>query len=268
MDAQLPEAYRWLLTPGQADPQAEPAWEATSLSGPDPLALRAAKKLKARGALITAYAALLLRMELDRVPLWRGDRGADVAVSQLADDFARYLYLPRLQRPEVLLRAITDGIASTSWEQDGFAFAEGYDEQRGRYRNLRAMEQITLPDETAPGLLVKPAVAREQLDRERPPGPPLPDPGPGPDRDPEPATPARLKRFHGSVSLDVLRVAPNAGQIAEEVIAHLSGLPGAQVRVTLEIHADIPEGAPEHVVRTVIENSHTLNFTDREFEPE
>ena len=55
---------------------------------------------------MTAYAATLLRMELDRVPLWRGDH---VSVSQLAEDFARYLYLPRLKGPEVLLRTIKGG---------------------------------------------------------------------------------------------------------------------------------------------------------------
>ncbi len=32
------------------------------------------------------------RMELDRVPLWRGSH---VAVKQLIEDFGRYLYLPR-----------------------------------------------------------------------------------------------------------------------------------------------------------------------------
>ena len=50
------------------------------------------------------------------------------------------------------------------------------------------------------------------------------------------------------------------------MIAHLSGLVGADVRVTLDIAADIPEGAPEHVVRTVNENSETLNFDSHEFE--
>ena len=47
----------------------------------------------------------------------------------------------------------------------------------------------------------------------------------------------------------------DAGRIAEEVVAHLAGLVGAQVRVTLEIDADIPEGAPDHVVRTVTETA-------------
>jgi hypothetical protein len=77
-----------------------------------------------------------------------------------------------------------------------------------------------------------------------------------------------LKRFHGAVALDATRVGRDASQIADEVIAHLAGLVGAQVTVTLEIQAEIPDGAPDHVVRTVTENSRTLNFTDQGFERE
>jgi hypothetical protein len=45
------------------------------------------------------------------------------------------------------------------------------------------------------------------------------------------------------------------------VVTHLVGLVGSSVRVTLEIEADIPGGAPDNVVRTVSENSRTLRFT-------
>ena len=60
----------------------------------------------------------------------------------------------------------------------------------------------------------------------------------------------------------------DASQIADEVIAHLAGLVGANVTVTLEIEAEIPDGAPENVVRTVTENSRTLKFTNQAFERE
>jgi hypothetical protein len=76
------------------------------LQGQDALAVRASKKLKNEGLLLTEMAGTVLKMELDRVPLWRGDH---VAVKQLADDFARYLYLPRLKGPEVLIAAIQNG---------------------------------------------------------------------------------------------------------------------------------------------------------------
>ena len=70
------------------------------------------------------------------------------------------------------------------------------------------------------------------------------------------------------MNLDATRVGRDASQIADEVIAHLAGLVGANVTVTLEIQAEIPDGAPEQVVRTVTENSQTLNFTDQGFERE
>jgi len=76
------------------------------------------------------------------------------------------------------------------------------------------------------------------------------------------------RRFHGSVNLDPVRVGAAAGRIAQEVIAHLAALPGAQVRVTLEIEATVPNGIPDRVVCTVTENCRTLRFTSHGFERE
>ena len=85
---------------------------------------------------------------------------------------------------------------------------------------------------------------------------------------PKPAPTPIPKRFHGSVTLDPTRVGRDAGRIADEVIAHLVGLVGAKVKITLEIEAEIPSGAPDHVVRTVTENSRTLKFSSQGFEME
>jgi hypothetical protein len=38
--------------------------------------------------------------------------------------------------------------------------------------------------------------------------------------------------------------------------------------VTVEIEAEIPNGVPDNVVRTVTENSRTLGFTSQGFEAE
>ena len=84
----------------------------------------------------------------------------------------------------------------------------------------------------------------------------------------KPAVPTQPKRFHGTVTLDPTRVGRDSSRIAEEVIAHLVGLLGSTVRVTLEIEAEIPTGAPDNVVRTVTENSRTLKFTSQGFEKE
>ena len=68
--------------------------------------------------------------------------------------------------------------------------------------------------------------------------------------------------------LDPERVGRDASRIAEEVISHLTALSGADVTVTLEIEAALPNGTPDHVVRIVTENSRTLKFKSQGFEKE
>ncbi|AUB80102.1 Swt1 family HEPN domain-containing protein [Candidatus Thiodictyon syntrophicum] len=278
--ARLPETYLWLLVPGQATPQSPITWEALRLSGTDALAMRASKKLRSDELYLTSFAATRLKMELDRVPLWRGDH---VAVRQLVEDFARYLYLPRLRDPSVLLHAIGDGLNLLTWLQDSFGFADAFDEAAGRYQGLRAGQLVTLVDSQAPGLVVKADVASRQLDAEQVVKPPVagPETLPGDDDDRPPIPPvtppigdpprpaaAKPKRFHGTAVLDATRVGRDASRIAEEVIAHLTGLVGATVTVTIEVAAEIPAGASDHVVRTVTENCRTLKFTSQGFEKE
>ena len=78
----------------------------------------------------------------------------------------------------------------------------------------------------------------------------------------------RPRRYHGTVRLDPTRVGRDAGRIADEVIAHLEGLVGSTVTVTLDIEAEIPAGAPDQVVRVVTENGRTLKFSSQGFESE
>ena len=280
--ARLPETYQWLLVPVQATPQVPATWQALRLTGQDALAVRAGKKLRNDDLLVTGLAGTMLRMWMDKIPLWRGDH---VSIRQLVDDFARYTYLPRLRDAEVLLNAIRSGVALLTWEQDGFAYADDYDEEAGRYRGLQCGQHVMLVDATAPGLLVKPAAARVQLNAELAAAKPeqITVIG-GTDEDAQTgetetagttgtagatAAPTKQpKRYYGTVTLDTTRVGRDASQIADEVIAHLAGLVGARVTVTLEIEAEMPEGAPDHVVRTVTENGRTLKFDNQAFERE
>jgi predicted AAA+ superfamily ATPase len=274
--ARMPETYQWLLVPVQATPQAAVEWQSARLSGQDALAVRASKKLRSDELLITGFAATRLRMELDRVPLWRGDH---VAIKQLVEDFGRYLYLPRLKEPAVLFEAIREGLRLLTWSQDSFAYAESFDEDARRYRVLRCGEMVNVSEANLSGLLVRPEVARKQQEAEKAPvssAPVEPAGGTAPAAAPTGGVSGEVsgdekrkpKRFHGSVSLDPARVGRDAGRIADEVISHLAGLVGSTVKVTLEIEAEIQTGAPENVVRTVTENSRTLKFTTHGFEEE
>jgi hypothetical protein len=135
-----------------------------------------------------------------------------------------------------------------------------------------------------PSLLVRSEVAQRQLEAEARPKPGGEtelgeaatgtrgaEPGgqqPSPQGKPTPTVAPKPKRFHGTVSLDPVRVGLDASRIADEVIAHLTALPNAVVKVTLEIEAAVPGGTPDNVVRTVTQNSRTLKFTSQDFETE
>jgi predicted AAA+ superfamily ATPase len=280
--SRLPEAYQWLLAPVQANPQATVDWQAFRLTGQDPLAVRASKKLRNDDSIVPVLAGTELRGYLDRIPLWRGNH---VSIKQLAEDFARYLYLPRLTDTKVLLEAVKDGVGLLTWPNDSFAYADSFDEPTGRYRGLRAGQNINISEGNMGGLLVKPDVTQRQKELESQPVASSSTSSPAAATSaartdsiaaiggstgssiapPQTPTP---KRFHGSVSLDPTRAGRDAGRIADEVISHLVGLVGSTVRVTLEIEATVPTGTPENVVRTVTENSRTLKFDSHGFERE
>lgn len=275
VNARIPEAYQWLLVPTQQTPQSAIEWQPFRLTGQDSLAVRASKKLRNDELLVTGFAASRLRLELDQIPLWRGDH---VAVKQLVEDFARYLYLPRLKEPTVLLNAIRDGLALLSWSQDSYAYADSFDEATGRYRGLRCCQDVNISEDNLTGLLVRPAVALKQLESETAKSSSVTNgtsataigeaegtgtAGVSAVIEEEKRLPVR---FYGSVELDATRLSRDVGKIAEEVVQHLSALMNSKVEITLEIKADVPEGVPDNVVRTVTENCRTLKFKSHGFE--
>ena len=286
--ARLPETYQWVLVPEQKTPAGLVVWNVLKLSGTDYLAVRASKKLKADELFVATLGSTILRKHLDDVPLWRGDH---VPIRQLVEDFASYLYLPRLAGPDVLVRASRDGVALLTWQTDSFAYAESRDDEGARYRGLRCGQVLTIGAEDS-GVLVKPGVARVQLDAEmasrteagagtattsgRGVSPSVTSTtmtmttkiGTGGTSTVSPDPAPVVRRYYGTVSLDPTRVGRDAGRIAEEVIAHLVPVPGAEVSVTMEIEVRLPNGVDAQVVRTVTENGNSLKFTSQGFERE
>jgi predicted AAA+ superfamily ATPase len=268
-EQRIDETFTWLMTPRQDPGSAEIEWEQTRVGGGEPIPLRVSKKLKVEEGLITEYAGARLRMDLDRIPLWKDDH---VGVKELFTYYAQYPYLSRLRDSRVLASAIENGVSSLNWEQDTFAYADAWDGKADRYVGLVAGGHArALVDDAS--VVVKPEAARRQLDEtpepaaEPPPaGGPAPAPGPG-EPSPLPSPAAKLvRRFYGVKSLDPQRVSRDADQIANEVIKHLVALVDANVEIKLEISADVPTGVPDNVVRTVTENAKTLKFEQHGFE--
>ena len=269
------ETWHWLFVPmAQRDGAiGSTGWTVVKVPRGESLAPAAAKKLRADGGLQLQLGPSNLRLELDRVPLWQGNH---VSLKQLSDFFAQYLYLPRLKSSNLLAEAAAQGIASPTWIVDTFAYAESFDEGSQRYRGLVAGRSG--PSALDPnGLLVRSDVAERQLRKEAPSpttsSQPLdPDLDQSTDKDPgstvrkTPTPTARVvRRFHGSASLDPTRMARDAGRIAEEVVQHLASLVGANVEVTLEIHADVDPAIPERTRKVLSENCRVLKFRSSEF---
>jgi len=269
----LGETFCWMLFPTQPSPQATVEWQAAKLSGPDPLAVRASKKLRSDTQMATQFAPTLLRQDLDKIPLWRDNH---VSVKQLVEDYAKYPYLQRLRSPQVLIAGIQDGVSRTTWTMETFAIADSWDEKRQRYVGLRGNCHVTL-DVDSPALLVKPEIALKQMEADKPTASATSEPitpsvtagqagSSGDAAASKPTPPAKPTRFFGSVKLDPARLNRDAAQVSAEVLQHLTSLIGADVEVTMEVQARVADGIPENVVRTVSENCKTLKFQNQGFE--
>jgi hypothetical protein len=270
--------------PLQPDPRGEVQWTVLKLPGQGPQAPRVAAKLKNEELLLPAMGATRLRMEIDRSDLWQGKD--HVGLAQLAEWFPRYLYLPRLVNRATLENAVRDAFTQLM-PDEVFGVADGWDEEAGRYRGLR-QGAGTPPVLGAGALLVKPGAARAQIEadaaaeRERlkkpkdevkrvdPDGEDGGEDGGDDDTPtpPPPPVPKRPKRFFGEVVLDGQRPVRDLSRIVDEVLQHLSGLPGAKVTLTLDVQVSAPEGVPEDVARTVSENCRVLRFGSQGFEGE
>lgn len=280
LEARIPEAFVWALIPTQMGPADPVALDAVRVSGGDTIVNRVSRKLRSDESMVASLGGTILARAIDQIPLWKGNH---VAVRELVNYFAQYTYLQRITGPEVIVRAIQDGVASMTWATDGFAFADEYDEAVGVYRGLKAGQQIAAIDASSSALVVKPAVAMGQIaqaaaDSAEAASKPTVVAGAGRATIDIVArgegfvglgnTAVRKLSYSGTVELTPERPIRDMEKIAQEVITHLVGLDGARVKVSLEIQAEYPEGFPEQVLRTVSENAATLKFTFSEFREE
>jgi hypothetical protein len=70
------------------------------------------------------------------------------------------------------------------------------------------------------------------------------------------------------MDVDPLRFTSQAGQIGENIVAHLQAHKDAKVKITIDIQADSNDGFNDSLVRTVTENSNALNIDQHGFENE
>ena len=229
---------------------------------------------------------------------------AHVKIRKLAGYFTDYLYLPRLKSPAVLVDAVVNGVDNNSllWAEEAFAYADEYDAEKKRYLGLVHGKKLSLPSDGGNGLVVRGVAAQQQeaADAAAAKGTVNVDPtkgggngggagngsgggtgagsnggggaggggGGGCGGGSQPPPPAkRWKHFHGSVELPKTAAGMvRFSEIYAEVLKHLAADPNAEVRVTLEISAEFPNGAGAEVKRTVETNVSVLKFKNSEWE--
>ena len=273
------EAWRWLLVPVQhvsSHGVGGLDWEVMQTGGGgESIAVRASRRMRASEQVILEWSPALLRMELDR---WFWRNREHVPVKQVWDALCAYCYLPRLRDQSVFVASIQDGVTSG----DYFGYATSVAAQ-GRYEGLTHGAPAAAIYVDATSVLVKSEVAQAQLEAERVstggggmeidmsvPGAGVVSDGEPPSHGPEPGSVAAHlpRRFFGTVRLDPDRAGRDMGTVAEEVLQHLTTLPGAKVEVSVEISATVPDGVSESVRRIVDENCKTLRFQSHGFEEE
>jgi len=270
------ECYRWLLCPTQTtaiggQPEIEsytiPTSGTSMFSQIDNICVD-------QELVITAWSPTHLR-EVLREYYWTGDSKA-VKASTFWDDSQKYLYLPRLQRREVLAQTIRTGSGS----RDFFGIA--YGENDGKYDGFQFGAGNAQFDDTL--LLIEPAAAvayeaalavpvqaDAPVSEATSTGGPMSTGGTVPASTgpaPSAALPAanQTARFHASVDVPASAARMRLVLLAEELIDILSSDPNAIVRVSLEIDAEYQDGVPDHIRRSVTENVRSLGIPTAEWE--
>jgi predicted AAA+ superfamily ATPase len=289
IDSRLLGAYHWVLVPTGQPVKLETSKIDSSQSAA--LAERVSRKLGNDGELAVHHAASLIRHQLDThaKTLWDG---GTVTAGGLWRLYSEYPYMPRLRDRSVLNAGLTG--PQLLWEQEGFALADDYDPETGRYRGLVLPTDnvgVTITDAT---VVVPPdrAKAQRSADQAQAAAAALaaskaagtaaagtafggsadadagPDPvGTEPGRPVgEAATPPLKTRYFGVTELSGDRYASDFRKLAEEILAPLLATRGVTLNISVEIHAETPEGFDDAKIRTVSENATTLKFNQSGFE--
>jgi hypothetical protein len=272
----IPETWCHLLVPYQSEPGPHGAsWDEKRLSGgKGSLAERACEKCIQEDLLANQLGARTIRDKLNAF-LWR--ERSHVQVRELVDWCHKYLYLPRVTSDQVILDALTNPQAAMSCEAT-FHLAADVDAASGRYSGLRHQSASSTQPANLNTLIVKDEVAQVQIDADleverrrkeqiqstqgldrgtggpRGAGQLPPDPPPPP----PPPKPALPTTYTASLKLDPVKAGLQMGQFLDEVMSHLQAQPGAEIEMTLEVQARVPDGISETTARIVLENSAAL----------
>ena len=200
--------------------------------------------------------------------LWRNSDS--LKFSQLWEYFSTYYYLPRLIDEEVLRKAVRKGVAAKT-----FGLAEDF--RDGKYLELE-FGNAACTHISPEYLLVKAAVAKEQLKEKVPTPPPPPDtvepdvdddgnfPTPlEKDNGKEKDSPPLPKHFYMDAELNTVRYSKELKKYIDEIAYHLIDLPNAKTSIRVIIDISVPDGVPQYLKEIVEGNCADLGIDAEHF---
>ncbi|OGR05786.1 MAG: hypothetical protein A2511_04565 [Deltaproteobacteria bacterium RIFOXYD12_FULL_50_9] len=274
------ECYKWFLCPVQHTPtDPKPIVEAFSLNTSGQSLIGEIELMSVENQLvITTWSPIHLRTELKKL-YWKADKPAINAMT-FWEDTLRYLYLPRLKTRNVLEQAIIKGAATRDF------YGTAYSQYEGTFDGFKLGDANVQLDDTL--LLIELEAAKkyeaEQAAKTTPTLTPTPsgtaepgvipflvNPVEGGIKPPSPTSPApvvipKSKTFIGTVDVNAATAKVRMVQIAEEIISLLASDSLANVKVSVEISADFPEGVTDQIKRAVSENAVSLGFKNKTWE--
>jgi predicted AAA+ superfamily ATPase len=277
LKTRLKEAWCYLIYPVQESAQADVEWMSAKVSAQDGLLVRASKKLVSEQGIWPELGPDNLNRQLEKY-IWNDK--PHLYLKDLWEYLNRYTYLPRVKNRAVLTKTVYAAVSALM--PGSFAYAERWDEVKGRYAGLAisgaSNAHIVIDAES---VIVRPEIAGQSRYREPPvsgdAGTELgfphiantpnasssPHSAPPVNIHPPPPTEAKPTRFQGVVMISPERPARDIHQVVEAIIEQLTTLPGADVSIRLEIDAEVASGLDRAKVRTLLENANTLNFIDK-----
>ena len=280
VDGSITEAYRTLLVPMQ-DAEADGGlskivWEdeTLALSGST---YDKAIEIAARDHewVIRAWAPTHLAALLGKW-FWKDGRRVALA-NKVWLDTCRYLYLPRILSAEVFLKTVEDGVVVKDYF--GYAAAEKGTTFEGLVFGTKSGVYLTdtavlIGPDVAGAVVVKPPKEEGEIvcpPPEEPEGQLSLDPTQPTTKLKKPSArpPGQvMRRFHGTINIDVPDPIGHFTRIVENVIEKFSSQYGTEVSVTVDIEARRKDGFDAKTVRNVREDAVQLKFRTAEFEEE
>lgn len=263
------DTYKYLLVPAQeAQPGrvGELGWETHKLGQTQgPLTPEIERVLRDNELVIDEWAPFHLQRQL-QTWFWKLDKPA-VGAREVWEAFGKQVYLPRLRSENVFKATLQRGSESKEF----FGLAQGRTDDGYAGFTLGKPTLVTVDQSL---VIIEPNTAAEYQESLQPPkvDPLTPVPRPKPpivsDPEPKPTDPVvqSKQQYFGTVALDPMTATIEFSDIMKEVLQHLRDVPGGNLTITVEVHAQTPAGFSEATQRVVRENAKQLKFTTSSFE--